>query len=203
VTSDRIERTARQRVRGLAIAFSCLAFACGMVGASYAAVPFYRMFCQLTGYGGTTQRAEVAPEAVSERSINVRFDSSVAAGLPLRFQPTERQVRVRLGEVKQTAYRVKNLTNRPLTLRAEYNVTPDAGGAFFNKIACFCFDDQTLAPFEEQVMPVIFFVSPDAADSEDMRALPTITLSYTFYRVDRPVRPVAERTDATPEAKTF
>jgi cytochrome c oxidase assembly protein subunit 11 len=195
---ERLKRDARQRVRGLAIAASCLAFAVGMVGAAYASVPLYRMFCQLTGYGGTTQRAETAPAAVHEKSINVRFDSNVAPGLDWEFQPVDRQVRVRLGEVRQVSYRVRNRSDRPVTARAEYNVTPETSGAFFNKISCFCFDDQTLQPGEARDMPVIFFVSPDAADDPDMRTLPTITLSYTFFAVDKPAAaaPVAERTDA-------
>ncbi|GGE14365.1 cytochrome c oxidase assembly protein CtaG [Aureimonas endophytica] len=194
----------RRAARGRVIALSCLAFACGMVGAAYASVPLYRIFCEATGYGGTTQRAEGAPTAASEHSINVRFDSNVAPGLAWTFQPTERQIRVRLGEVRQTAYLVKNTSDHAITARAEYNVTPEFSGAFFNKIACFCFDDQTLQPGEERSMPVIFFVSPDAATSEDMRDLPTITLSYTFFPTARqPDRPVAEGMTAGPAAKTF
>ncbi|KAB0679581.1 cytochrome c oxidase assembly protein [Aureimonas leprariae] len=182
----------RQR-RGNLIAVGCLAFAFGMVGAAYASVPLYRMFCQLTGYGGTTQRAEAAPEAVHDKSINVRFDANVAPGLDWEFRPVDRQVRVRLGEVRQISYRVKNRSNRTLTARADYNVTPETSGAFFNKINCFCFNDQTLQPGEERDMPVIFFVSPDAADDPDMRTLPTVTLSYTFFAIDKPAQPVAER----------
>ncbi|WP_152044994.1 cytochrome c oxidase assembly protein [Aureimonas psammosilenae] len=181
----------RQQARGRTIALSCVAFVFGMVGMAYASVPLYEMFCNATGYGGTTQRAEAGPTTVSEQSINVRFDSNVEKGLPWSFQPTERQLRVKLGEVRQTAYRVKNLSDKPITARADYNVTPESAGAFFNKIACFCFNDQTLQPGEEQLMPVIFFVSPDALDAEDMRGLPTITLSYTFFGVDKPASPVA------------
>lgn len=199
----RKSREDRQRARGLMIAVSCLAFAFGMVGAAYASVPLYRIFCQVTGYGGTTQRAQTAPSGLSEHSITVRFDSNVAPGLSWRFQPVERQVRVRLGEVRQSTYVVRNLSDKAVTARAEYNVTPEVGGAYFNKIACFCFDDQTLQPGEEREMPVIFFVSPDALKDDDMRSLPTITLSYTFFAVDRPVAPVAERTDAKAERTAF
>ncbi len=195
-------REAAQRRRGLRIAAACFAFTCGMVGAAYASVPLYRIFCQVTGYGGTTQVAEAAPRQVSEREINVRFDANVMPGLALRFQPTERQVRLKLGEVRQTTYTVKNLTNKPVTARAEYGVTPDYGGGFFNKIACFCFTDQTLAPFEERTMPVIFFVSPEAAEDADMKRLPTLTLSYTFFGSSEPAGgAVAARAGAAEKPK--
>lgn len=175
-------REAASRRRGIGIAVACAAFASGMVGAAYAAVPLYAMFCQITGYGGTTQRAEGAPSRVIDREVTVRFDANVSETLPWAFRPVEREVRLKLGEVRQTAYRVKNLSDQPITAMATFNVTPNAAGIYFNKIACFCFSDQTLEPGEEREMPIVFFVDPDMLEAEELQGAPAITLSYTFFR---------------------
>ncbi|NDW06451.1 cytochrome c oxidase assembly protein [Jiella pacifica] len=176
--------------RGIIIAVACAAFAAGMVGAAFASVPLYQLFCQVTGYGGTTQRAEAAPTTVSDKQVTVRFDGNVAEGLPWTFRPNQREVRVHLGEKTQVSYHVENKSDRPITGQALFNVTPDAAGLYFNKIACFCFSNQTLQPGEKVEMPIVFYVDPDMADSEELKNLLAITLSYTFFPVDDPA-PVA------------
>ena len=183
------------RRRGIAIAVGCAAFAFGMVGAAYAAVPLYQLFCQVTGYGGTTQRAEAGPAQALDREVSVRFDSNASPGVPWDFQPEERELRVKLGETRQTAYRVKNLSDRRVTAQATFNVTPVAAGAYFNKISCFCFTDQTLEPGEETVMPVVFFVDPKMIEQEELAGAPTITLSYTFFPAET-ATPLADALDA-------
>jgi cytochrome c oxidase assembly protein subunit 11 len=177
--------------RARRIAVGCLAFSMGMLGAAYASVPLYELFCQVTGYGGTTQRATENALTVSDRSINVRFDSNASPGVPWTFQPTERQVTVKLGETRQTAYRVRNNSTEPVTAMATFNVTPLSAGAYFNKLYCFCFDEQTLQPGESVDMPIVFFVDPAMLEREELKDAPTITLSYTFFPVGQPSTPVA------------
>ena len=192
------------RRRDRTVAIACLAFAFGMVGAAYASVPLYRMFCQATGYGGTTQRAETAPNRVLDSVVTVRFDSNASPDVPWEFQPTEREMKVKLGEVRQTSYRVKNLSDRRVTAQATYGVTPDTAGSYFNKLECFCFSDQTLAPGETKDMPIIFFVDPAMIDAEELKDLPAITLSYTFFRAadEKPVAEAAVPADvAAPKNK--
>ena len=170
------------------VAMGCGAFALGMVGAAYASVPLYTLFCQITGYGGTTQRAEANASVANERDVRVRFDANASPTVPWTFQPTEREVALKLGETRQTAYRVRNDSDRPVTATATFNVTPLAAGAYFNKLYCFCFNEQTLQPGEEVDMPVVFFVDPAILDDPDTKTLPTITLSYTFFPArDAPV----------------
>lgn len=177
--------------RARRIAVGCLAFSMGMLGAAYASVPLYELFCQVTGYGGTTQRADANNAAISDESIIVRFDSNASPGVPWTFRPTERQVRVQLGETRQTAYRVRNDSDRPVTAMATFNVTPQAAGVYFNKLYCFCFDEQTLQPGETVKMPIVFFVDPAMLEREELQHAPSITLSYTFFPVDAPASPVA------------
>ncbi|EAU39650.1 cytochrome C oxidase assembly protein [Fulvimarina pelagi HTCC2506] len=176
----------KARRRGLIIAASCTAFIFGMVGAAYASVPLYELFCQVTGYGGTTQRAEANELQVSDKTIEVRFDGNTAKGLPWTFRPNDRSITVRLGETSETSYQVVNNSDRPITGQALYNVTPDAAGIYFNKIACFCFNEQTLQPGESVEMPITFFVDPEVLDAEELQGGYAITLSYTFFPVDDP-----------------
>ena len=176
--------------RARRIAVGCVAFSLGMLGAAYASVPLYELFCQVTGYGGTTQRSEANASAVSDREIIVRFDSNASPGVPWTFQPTERQVTVKLGETRQTAYRVRNDSDQPVTAMATFNVTPLSAGAYFNKLYCFCFDEQTLQPGEVVDMPIVFFVDPAMLEKEELKDAPSITLSYTFFPVEG-TRPVA------------
>ncbi|WP_137390077.1 cytochrome c oxidase assembly protein [Rhodoligotrophos defluvii] len=179
-SSDR-NRTTLLRSNG-GIAALCIAVVVAMVGLSYAAVPLYQLFCQVTGYGGATKRADAAPASASDRTIKVRFDANVAPDMPWRFEPVEREIEVKLGEQKLTYYRATNLTDRPVVGMATYNVTPGQTGYYFNKISCFCFNEQVLQPGETVDMPVLFFVDPELAEDEDTANVHTITLSYTFFR---------------------
>ncbi|HLJ00324.1 MAG TPA: cytochrome c oxidase assembly protein [Bradyrhizobium sp.] len=164
-----------------------------MVGASYAAVPFYNWFCRATGFNGTTQVATSAPSgAPLARKVLVRFDSNVAGGLPWKFVPEQNEVEVRIGEVTTIFYTVTNLSARATTGQAAYNVTPLTVGAYFQKINCFCFTEQTMAPGEKREMPVVFYVDPSIANDGENDALNTITLSYTFYPVrESALKPLA------------
>jgi cytochrome c oxidase assembly protein subunit 11 len=160
--------------------------ALGMAGLSYASVPLYALFCQVTGFGGTTQRAEAAPAEVLDRLVTVRFDSNAAGGLGWNFRPEQLEMTLRLGAEGLAHYRATNLSGRTVTGSAIFNVTPDSAGAYFNKIQCFCFTEQTLQPGESMDFPVVFFVDPAMADDPDLAHVNTITLSYTFYPVDKP-----------------
>jgi len=164
-----------------------------MVGASYAAVPFYNWFCRATGFNGTTQVAEAAPTAAPlERSIAVRFDSNVAGGLPWKFEPEQTEIQVKIGQVVTVYYTVTNQSARTTTGQAAYNVAPLTVGAYFQKINCFCFTEQTMASGETRQMPVVFYVDPALVKDSDNDGLNTITLSYTFYPVRDPApKPVA------------
>ena len=154
----------------------------GMVGLAYASAPLYALFCQVTGFGGTTQRAEAAPVRQVDRSIKVRFNADVNQSLPWRFKPEQRELTVKLGETGLAAYQAVNRADRPTVGTALYNVTPDKAGKYFNKIECFCFTEQVLEPGQSVDMPVAFFVDPSLADDPAMEDVTTITLSYTFFR---------------------
>ena len=162
-----------------------------MVGASFAAVPFYNWFCRTTGYGGTTQRAHAAPAQTNERTITVYFDSNIAAGLPWSFEPERRTIDVKLGEVVTVYYKVTNQAARITTGQAGYNVSPPTTGQYFDKINCFCFTQQTLKPGETRDMAVVFYVDPKFAEDSEQDGTSLITLSYTFYPVRAPAPPVA------------
>ncbi len=154
----------------------------GMTGLAFASVPLYRIFCQVTGFGGATVRAAEAPGAVAGQ-IGMRFDANIDPALPWRFEPAERE-KVRLGERTIVHYTATNLTARPTTGRAIFNVTPAQAGGYFNKIECFCFTEQTLKPGESVKMPVVFFVDPKVREDEATKMIDEITLSYTFYPVE-------------------
>ena len=164
---------------GLRLALVALA----MVALAFASVPLYRAFCQATGFGGTTQRAETAPGAVAGE-IGVRFDANIDSKLPWRFEPVQEKVRLHPGERTTIYYRATNLTARTTTGQAIFNVTPEETGPYFNKIACFCFTEQALKPGESVMMPVVFFVDPKILKDEDTKTIDEITLSYTFYPVE-------------------
>lgn len=168
------------------VALACLSLVGLMVGAAYAAVPLYDLFCRVTGYGGTTQVAQAPADRVIDRTITVRFDANVAGGLDWDFKPQTKSVKLRLGETAAIAYSAANTGNAASVGTSTFNVTPAQAGAYFNKMACFCFNEQPLAPGEAISMPVEFFVSPDAADDPMMASVTTITLSYTFFPVDDP-----------------
>jgi len=172
----------------------CVVFVAAMVGMSYAAVPLYRIFCSLTGYGGTTQRAKATPTAPLGRTVTVRFDANVANGLGWSFRPEQRQVTVKVGEPQEVAFLAENRTSAKNSGLASFNVTPGEAGAYFDKIACFCFSAQTLAAGEAVRMPVVFFVDPSIADDHELDVVDTITLSYTFFPAAAgvvPAKPVA------------
>ncbi len=159
--------------------------AVSMLGAAYAAVPLYKIFCQVTGYGGTTKRAAAAPEKALNRTIIVRFDANTRRELHWKFEPVERTKTVRIGENTLAFYRATNLSDKVVTGMASFNVTPEIAGSYFSKIECFCFTEQTLQPGQIVDMPVSFFVDPDIVNDPDAKVLSEITLSYTFYLKDK------------------
>lgn len=172
------------------VAAVCLAFFTGMIGMAYAAVPLYKMFCQATGYGGKTQRAEQQYAGrVLDREVTVRFDANVA-GVPWDFQPVERSVTMKIGETVQVRYKATNKFDRPVTGRATFNVQPELAGPYFNKVECFCFTDTTLKPGEALDMPVVFYVDPDIVNVPELKDMKTITLSYTMFPIEKN-KPVA------------
>ena len=169
----------------------------GMVGLSFAAVPLYRLFCQVTGVGGTTQVAEAAPEAV-DRTIKVRFNADHAPALPWAFAPKQVEVEVKVGERAMAYYTARNLSEAAVGGTATFNVTPLKAGKYFSKIACFCFTEQILQPGERVDMPVDYFVDPAMLDDPNMADVTTITLSYTFFPLPdaQSKRPQSKRTQS-------
>ncbi|MFC3568260.1 cytochrome c oxidase assembly protein [Paracoccus sp. TOH] len=165
---------------------------------SWAAVPFYSWFCRVTGFAGTTNVAESASDTVLDEKIRVRFDANVDSDLGWTFRPLQREMELRIGENAIAFYEAINNTDEPITGTASYNVAPDAAGYFFNKIECFCFTEQTLAPGERIEMPVSFFVDADLVNDRDAGRIRDITLSYTFHRTDPPA-PKQAALDATPD----
>ncbi|NOD62619.1 MULTISPECIES: cytochrome c oxidase assembly protein [unclassified Ruegeria] len=163
---------------------------------AWAAVPFYDWFCRVTGFGGTTGVAESAPEDILDRTITVRFDASKAKGMAWEFKPIEREMEVRIGETGLAFYEAYNPTDRPIAGQASYNVAPYSAGGYFQKIACFCFEEQVLQPGERVEMPVTFFVDPELVDDLEAKYVHTITLSYTFYEIDLPEGYAALETQA-------
>lgn len=155
-----------------------------MIGLTAASVPLYRLFCQVTGYGGTTQRAEAAPGAVAGPVLTVLFNADVAPDLPWRFRPAQRHLEVRAGEQHLASYTAENRADGPVVGTATFNVTPHKVGVYFHKLACFCFEQQTLEAGERVEMPVSFFVDPALFEDPSTREVRQITLSYTFF-VDR------------------
>ncbi|HET8611423.1 MAG TPA: cytochrome c oxidase assembly protein [Sphingomonas sp.] len=162
------------------------AVACGMVGMGFAAVPLYRIFCQATGYGGTA-RIEQGAQAPgpSGRIVSVRFDANVSPRLAWRFEPEQKTQRVAVGARQLAFFDATNLTDKPLTGSAAFNVSPDQSAQYFVKVQCFCFTQQTLQPGETQRMPVVFYVDPGFSADPNNAGVREITLSYTFYPVDQ------------------
>ena len=155
----------------------------GMGAMAYAAVPLYQMFCQVTGFGGTTQVAEKAPSEIGERVITVRFNADTGRGLGWDFRPQQRSITLRVGEQALAFYEASNPDDRRIVGSATFNVTPDKAGAYFNKIECFCFTEQALKPGQRVDMPVSFFVDPGIVNDRNLDDIKTITLSYTFFEV--------------------
>jgi cytochrome c oxidase assembly protein subunit 11 len=153
---------------------------------SWASVPFYDWFCRVTGFGGTTGVETAGSDKVLDQTIKIRFDASLERDMPWTFKPVERQMELKIGETGLAFYEAYNPTDRPVAGSASYNVFPYEAGGFFNKIACFCFEEQILAPGERVLMPVTFFVDPAIIDDLDAKHVQAITLSYTFYEIDLP-----------------
>ncbi len=158
-------------------------FICFMTGLAWASVPLYRLFCQVTGLNGTTQRGLVAPGA-TDHKIRIDFDTNVSAKLPWKFKPENPSETIDVGARDMVFFTATNTSDKPLTGTATFNVTPAQAGKYFTKIQCFCFTQQTLKPHETVRMPVIFFVDPKILADSDASDIQTITLSYTFYPVD-------------------
>lgn len=176
------------------LALGLTLFAIGMVGLSFAAVPLYRIFCARTGFAGTPQRAAAAPSNVTGEIVRVRFDANVSPGLNWSFAPVQREMALHIGENKLAFFRATNLSSQTLTGTATFNVTPDIMGAYFTKIQCFCFQEQTLKPGETVDMPVSFYVDPAVLKDPDAKNIRDIALSYTFFR--------AQKTADTPPSAT-
>jgi len=157
-----------------------------MGGLAWASVPFYDWFCRVTGFGGTTGISTVAPDDVLEQTIKVRFDASLHSDMDWDFKPEVYEMEIRIGETGLAFYEAHNPTDRPIAGQASYNVTPYQAGYFFNKIDCFCFEEQVLQPGETAMMPVSFYVDPEIVTDRDAKYVHTITLSYTFYEIDLP-----------------
>jgi cytochrome c oxidase assembly protein subunit 11 len=186
--------------RDVLIAAACGVLVAGMVGASFAAIPLYKIFCQVTGFAGTTQVSRIVPKHELARELIIRLDSNVAPGLPWKFEPEQNEIKLHIGEVATVHYKVVNEAARTISAQASYNVSPPTVGAYFDKINCFCFTEQTMKPGETREMTVVFYVDPAIVKDHDQDPLNTITLSYTFYRLPKKEQPVADAT-AKPTGK--
>jgi cytochrome c oxidase assembly protein subunit 11 len=187
-----IEPTRSQRRRHNSTTVLLLALlVVAMVGLSFASVPLYRLFCQATGLGGTTQRAATAPARAAASIVTIRFDAETAPGLGWEFRPLQRTLAVHPGEKQEIFYRAINKTTAPVTGSATYNVTPAKAGIYFDKLQCFCFSEQRLAAGESVDMAVVFFVDPDILTDPNTGDVHTITLSYTMFPSHQPTRPTA------------
>jgi cytochrome c oxidase assembly protein subunit 11 len=174
-------KSQQQKNRKLAI--SMCAIVLGMVMLTYASVPLYDLFCRVTGYGGTTQTALQAPDKVYDRVVTIRFNADTNPKLPWDFKPEQIQMKVKVGENHLAFYSATNLDKLPTTGTSVYNVTPHEAGIYFNKIQCFCFEEQLLNPAEKTTFPVSFFIDPDFMNDPNMKNVDTITLSYTFFPI--------------------
>jgi cytochrome c oxidase assembly protein subunit 11 len=192
---------AQDRARGnLRVGLLAFGGALAMLGLGYASVPLYRLFCQVTGFGGTTMiasesKAAAAARAATGQTISIRFDGTSAMGMPWTFRPSQSTDTVTIGERDIATYTARNDSAQTITGVATFNVTPEQAGKYFNKIQCFCFTEQTLAPGQEVTMPVLYFVDPAMLDDPNMKGVEQITLSYTFHRSDAPQQAVPKSTN--------
>lgn len=177
--SKRPPLTPEQKRNAKVAAICGLAFF-GMIGAAYAAVPIYRAFCQLTGFDGTTKRAEAAPTQVLAKTVTIRFDANVR-GLPWTFEAEQTSQDAKIGETKLAHFRVTNNSDQAITGRATFNVVPEQAGPYFQKLQCFCFSDQTIGPRQTVDMPVLYFIDPEYASDFETKNKKEVTLSYTFF----------------------
>lgn len=178
MSSNAPSDTARRNRR---IGLICAAVFAGMVGLAFASVPLYRAFCELTGFDGTARKAEIASDVVLDRTLTVRFDANVR-DLPWTFRAKQTAQEVKIGETKVAFFQVTNTSDQPITGRAVFNVVPQQAGAYFQKLDCFCFEDQTVGPGETVDMPVLYFIDPKFASDFETRGKQEVTLSYTFFR---------------------
>jgi cytochrome c oxidase assembly protein subunit 11 len=202
LTAPDLQKTDLQR-KNRRIAVYCVATVAFMVAGAFASAPLYDMFCRVTGFAGTPLRATHAPGAAApgaegEQMITIRFNSTVAPGMPWKFQPVQREIKVRPGEETLAFYQATNPTARTVMGTASFNVTPEKAGQYFNKIACFCFTEQELGPGQTVDMPVSFFVDPDMLTDPKTRDVVEITLSYTFFRKEDSTRVSDRGGDARP-----
>ncbi|MFM7404084.1 MAG: cytochrome c oxidase assembly protein [Erythrobacter sp.] len=186
--------------RNLRVGLMAFAGALAMLGLGYASVPLYRLFCQVTGFGGTTMSATESDAAraatlATGQTISIRFDGTSAMGMPWTFRPTKATDTITIGERDIATYVARNDSDQPITGMATYNVAPEQAGKYFNKIQCFCFTEQTLAPGQEVTMPVLYFVDPAMLDDPNMKGVEQITLSYTFHRATDPLNSDPARTN--------
>jgi len=177
-----VKGDSRRHLVALVVAGTSLA----MLGLSFAAVPLYRLFCAATGFAGTPQIAKLPPGIKGQRVLNVRFDANVAPGLAWKFVPETPLLRLRTGETATIFYKITNLSDQPTEARAMFNVTPDGFGAYFDKIACFCFNEQKLGAGESLDLPVVFFLDPALEKDSSLAAISEVTLSYTFFASQAP-----------------
>jgi cytochrome c oxidase assembly protein subunit 11 len=187
--------------RNNTVVVSCLAVVIGMGGLAYAAVPLYDLFCRVTGYGGTPQRADAAPLTVSDRTITVRFDTNTDSALPWSFQPEKRAVQVKVGENRLVFFRAVNNSDRAVVGHATFNVVPEQAGRYFSKIQCFCFTEQKLDPGQSVEMPVSFFIEPEILTDRGASRIHEITLSYTFYPAANQKADEATKSDDEPAGR--
>ncbi|WP_350333319.1 cytochrome c oxidase assembly protein [Coralliovum pocilloporae] len=200
MTDQKQQTETRQTSRNGVTALLCVGAVAGMVGLSFAAVPLYELFCQVTGYGGTTQRAESPTGEISSKTVTVLFDANQAANVVGDFRPAQRSVSTHMGATTEVAYLYTNTSDKPVMTTSTFNVTPLQAGQFFNKIECFCFTEQRVEPGETVRMPVVFFVDPDLADDPETTSINTITLSYTFFPVDDADEVASVETDEQDDA---
>ncbi|HLT78847.1 MAG TPA: cytochrome c oxidase assembly protein [Ferrovibrio sp.] len=186
---------AERNRRNRRVALTCAVMVVGMTGLAFASAPLYDLFCRVTGFSGTPLRAESLPASLqaAERTITVRFNADIAPGMPWKFQPVQREVKVRPGEEMLIFYKASNPTGEAVAGQASFNVTPEKAGQYFNKIACFCFEEQMLEAGQSVDMPVSFFVDPEILTNPTTRDVRTITLSYTFFRKPEEVKRVSDR----------
>jgi len=199
---NRRRNAARNGARNGATVLLLALVVAGMAGLSFASVPLYRLFCEVTGYGGTTQRAAAAPKAVADALITVRFNAETASDLGWEFRPLVGEMQVRPGEQSEVVYRAINRGSEAVTGTATYNVTPTKAGIYFDKLQCFCFTGQFLAPGESRDMGVVFFVDPDMLKDPGTREIRTITLSYTMFRAPESGAPSASFGGGSPAQAT-
>ncbi len=183
------------QARNNKVALVCLGFCVVMVAMAYAAVPLYRLFCQVTGFGGTPQQVDMQATQIGERIITVRFDANTAGGLPWQFKPELRTINVKLGQMVEVNYLAHNQAENTTTGTSTFNVFPNEMGAYFNKIDCFCFTEQPLQAGETLKMPLLFYIDPEMDKDETLDKLKEVTLSYTFFPVS--AQQTKKKQDAT------